>query len=284
MLLFLREGRFDLVIEGKAMGGIDTLTEPPNVELKRVTKQKKTELGGSVPPPPPPSSGRVATPLAQPSPKRTRYGRLAVVRSLTGGPESYAIEGEENVIGSQGTITLPGEKFCHPTEAVIRFHDQKLWVDDLEGGNGAYLRIRSRVELEFGDEFIVGDQLFRVEKNPKTDDEPGPGPTYFYSSPKWPSTFRVMQVFEGGAVGACCVARGGMVLIGSAVGDIVIPTDPLVSEQHCMVEEQAGTIVLTDLTSRTGVFVRLRGEAEIAQGDEMVFGRTRLMLDVAGAR
>lgn len=277
MLLFLREGRFDLVIEGKAMGGVDTLTEPPNVELKRVTKQKKTEHGGSIPPPPP--SARIPTPAAAPVAKKTRYGRLAVIRSLTGGPEEYFVDGEENVIGSQGSITLPGERFCHPTEAVIRFHDQKLWVDDLEGGNGAYLRIRTRVELEFGDEFIVGDQLFRVEKNPTPDDEPGAGPTYFYSSPKWPSSFRVMQVFEAGAVGACCVARGGMVLIGSAVGDIVIPTDPLVSEQHCMVEEQAGTIVLTDLGSRTGVFVRLRGEAEIAQGDEMLFGRTRLMVE-----
>ncbi|MFO0672503.1 MAG: FHA domain-containing protein [Polyangiaceae bacterium] len=285
MLLMLREGRFDLVIEGKAIGGIDTLTEPPNVEVKRVTKQKKTELGGSVPPPPP--DARVPTPVVAPvavAPAKKRYGQLVVMRSLSGGPDSYAIDGEENVVGSQGQITLPGEKFCHPTEAVVRFHDQKLWIDDLEGGNGAFLRIRSRVELEFGDEFIVGDQLFRVEKNPVADDEPGPGPTYFYSSPKWPSSFRVVQVFEGGATGACCVARGGMVLVGSAVGDIVIPTDPLVSEQHCMVEEQAGTLVLTDLSSRTGVFVRLRGEAELAQGDEVLFGRTRLMLDVSQAQ
>lgn len=280
MLLMLREGRFDLVIEGKAIGGIETLTEPPNVEVKRVTKQKKTELGGSVPPPPPSVK---APPPAAAMPARKRHGRFVVVRSLSGGPEAYPVDGEENVIGNKGSIQLPGERFCHPTEAVVRYHDNKLWLDDLEGGNGAFLRIRSRVELEFGDEFIVGDQLFRVEKNPVPDDEPGSGPTYFYSSPKWPSTFRVIQVFEGGAKGVCCVARGGMVLIGSAVGDIVIPTDPLVSEQHCMVEEQAGTLVLSDLSSRTGVFVRLRGEAELAQGDEVLFGRTRLMLELAPA-
>lgn len=293
MLLMLREGRFDPVIEGKAIGGVATLTEPPNVEVKRVTNQKKSEQGTSNPPPavaavpaavptpaPAPVPAAIATPAAQ-VPAKKHYGRFLVMRSLTGGPESYAIDGEENVVGSQGSIPLYGEKFCHPTEAVVRFHDDKLWVDDLEGGNGAFLRIRSRVELEYGDEFVVGDQLFRVEKNPVADDEPGPGPSYFYSSPKWPSTFRVQQIFEGGGVGACCVARGGMVLIGSAVGDIVIPTDPLVSEQHCMVEEQAGTLVLTDLGSRTGVFVRLRGEAEIGSHDEVLFGRTRLMLETA---
>jgi hypothetical protein len=281
MLLMLREGKFDPVIEGKAIGGIATLTEPPNVEVKRVTHQKKTEVGGSMPPPPP--SVRQPVPAAAAKVRPKRHGFLMVLRSLFGGPESYSVAGDENIVGSKGSISLQGDKFCHPTEAVVRFHDEKLWVDDLEGGNGAYLRIRSRVELEFGDEFIIGDQLFRVEQNPVADDEPGPGPTYFYSSPKWPSSFRVVQIFEGGAIGACCVARGGMVLVGSAVGDIVVPTDPLVSEQHCMVEEQAGTLVLTDLNSRTGVFVRLRGEAEITQGDEIMFGRTRLQLELAAS-
>jgi hypothetical protein len=52
-----------------------------------------------------------------------------------------------------------------------------------------------------------------------------------------------------------------------------------VSEQHCLIEEQAGVILLTDLASRTGVFVRIKGQQEIVHGDEMLVGRTRLMLD-----
>jgi pSer/pThr/pTyr-binding forkhead associated (FHA) protein len=54
-----------------------------------------------------------------------------------------------------------------------------------------------------------------------------------------------------------------------------------VAEQHCVVEEQAGTVVLTDLASRTGVFVRIRGEQELSHGDEIVVGRTRLVVDLA---
>ena len=92
---------------------------------------------------------------------------------------------------------------------------------------------------------------------------PAPGPTYFYSSPKWPSSFRVVQIFEGGAKGACVVARGTTMQIGSAIGDFVFTDDPLVDDQHCLVEEQAGAIVLTDLESRTGVFVRIKGEQEL---------------------
>jgi pSer/pThr/pTyr-binding forkhead associated (FHA) protein len=145
------------------------------------------------------------------------------------------------------------------------------------------LRIRTPVELELGDEFVIGDQLLRIEKNPVPDDGPDPDPTYFYSSPKWPSSFRVVQIFEGGAPGACVVARGNALQIGSAIGDLVFPEDPLVAEQHCVIEEQAGSVVLTDLATRTGVFVRIRGEQELVSGDEVLVGRTRLVVDVAAS-
>jgi len=370
MLLMLREGRFDQVIEGRAMGGIDVLTEPPNVDVKRVTKRKskesapgemasassatmlkadpapsslsmpaaapastaaqpgpgptsvstasaapaeaaapsgtapQAEPAGAAPSHPaivivesPGSEPVISPPESEPAPatvvdpsaalaalaaNKTQevLFHLIVERSLVGGPDKYGVREKEAVIGRDGAIQI-SDAFCHPKEAVFRFQEGRLWLEDFDGGNGAFLRIRSRVELTAGDEFIVGDQLFRVEKNPVADDEPDPDPTYFYSSPKWPSAFRVVQVFEGGAVGACAVARGGMVQIGSAIGDIVCANDPLLSEQHCVLEEQAEVVVLTDLDSRTGVFVRLQGEGELLDGDEILVGRTRLLVDLS---
>ncbi|WP_394847692.1 FHA domain-containing protein [Pendulispora brunnea] len=340
MLLMLREGRFDEVIEGRAMGGIDVLTEAPNVDVKRLTKRKtkdsapgemaSTSSSAMLKAEPVPSSPSLpaaagaAAPEAAPEPSQASQPaiveapgsepvitppdsevapatvvdpsaalaaiaanksqealfHLIVQRSLVGGPDKYSIREKEAIIGRDGAIQI-SDAFCHPKEAVFRFQDGRLWLEDFDGGNGAFLRIRSRVELTAGDEFIVGDELFRVEKNPVADDEPDPDPTYFYSSPKWPSAFRVVQVFEGGAVGACAVARGGMVQIGSAIGDIVCPNDPLLSEQHCVLEEQAEVVVLTDLDSRTGVFVRLQGEGELLDGDEILVGRTRLLVDLS---
>ena len=34
------------------------------------------------------------------------------------------------------------------------------------------------------------------------------------------------------------------------------------------------------MDSRTGVFLRIRGEQEITQGDELLVGRTRLVVDL----
>jgi hypothetical protein len=305
MVKALREGRFDAVIEGREIGGIDVLTEPPDVDVRKLASKRKAraEAGAAseqtsvapAPPPPAPAPRSVPpapprAPAAQQAPAQRKRAaapapralfRLHVLRSLTGGPDLYGPTNTEALIGSAGEISLPGEVFCAPREARLRYDNGRVWLEDLEGGNGVFLRIRTPVELELGDEFVVGDQLLRVEKNPVPDDGPDPDPTYFYSSPKWPSSFRIVQVFEGGAPGACVVARGNTLQIGSVIGDLIFPDDPLIAEQHCVVEEQAGSVVLTDLGSRTGVFVRIRGDQEIGHSDELLVGRTRLVVDLS---
>jgi pSer/pThr/pTyr-binding forkhead associated (FHA) protein len=279
MVLMLRQGRFAQVLAGKQIGGMDLLTDPPKVDdIKKLAKKKE---GASPSIAPPPAAAAPPQPEAQKAAEAPIY-TLHVLRSLTGGPERYELPATASVIGAEGEVSLPGERFCHPREAAMSLRDGRLWLEDLDGGNGVFLRIRTPVELDMGDEFIVGDQLLSIERNPVADDGPDPNPTYFYSSPKWPSSFRVVQLFEGGAQGSCVVSRGNTLQIGSAIGDLVFPDDPLVGEQHCLIEEQAGTVVLTDLGSRTGVFVRVRGEQEIVHGDELLVGRTRLVVDFAG--
>ena len=355
MIIALRDGTFDEIIEGRAIGGMTLLTELPNVDIKAIKKKKEDSKTGAAlaaaaaaaapaadlrttqasataaaaaPPPtpisvsmaaakpravPPPVPSRASSPgmpapssvgtpsrplppslphspvpLVRPAeahavplvrPPKLRF-KLHVLRSLTGGPDLYEPLGDEVILGASGNIPMTGEIFCHPSEAVFKYRSGTLVLEDIEGGNGVFLRVRRPVELEPGDEFIVGDQLLRVEKNPIADDEPAPDPTYFYSSPKWASSFRIVQIFQGGGLGASVVARGTTLQVGSAVGDLVFPSDPLVSEQHCYIEEQAGSIVITDLQSRTGVFVRVKGEEILEHGDQLIVGRTRLAVDL----
>ena len=297
MIVALRDGKFDEIIAGRAIGGMELLEHPPQVDVKKISAKKKEEAPPSaakpevaappVPSIPKPSVPHEAVPLVKSAeavvplvrPPRVRV-RLHVVRSLSGGPGMYEPLGDEIIIGRAGAVKLEGEHYCHPSEALLKWQGESLWLEDFDGGNGVFLRIRSPVVLDFGDEFLIGDQLLRVDKNPVADDEPDEHPTYFYSSPKWPSSFRVVQVFEGGKPGACVVARGTTLQVGSVVGDLMFPNDPLVSEQHCYIEEQAGEIVLTDLQSRTGVFVRIKGEQELSHGDEVIVGRTRMVVDL----
>jgi len=209
---------------------------------------------------------------------------LNVVRTLVDGPERYDPPGDSVILGSKGAVALAGERFCHPSEAVITWEGGKLFLDDLEGGNGVFIRIRGRVAITLGTEFILGDQLLRLERNPECDDSPGEGPTYFLSTLKGPSAFRVVQILEGGREGAIAMARESLLQIGSGLeyaNDLVLKGDPLVARYHCVIEEQAETFVLTDLGAKSGVFVRVSGRQALVQGDEILIGRTRLEVELA---
>ena len=267
MVLMLRDGKFDSVLAGETIGGLDLLTEPPNVDLQKLARRGRKERVA------PEARMRVQE---EEAPERIL---LTVLRSVGGGPGSYVPKGDDVVIGSAGQVPLEGDPFQAPRVATIRWRDGKVTIEDVEGTNGVFLRIRTAVELEEGDEFVVGDQVLRIERNPLADDHPDPDPTYFYSSPKWRSAFRVVQVFEGARRGACSVSRGSTLQVGAAIGDLLIAGDPLVADQHCLVEDQAGSVVLTDLSSRTGVFVRVRGEQELSSRDELLVGRTRLVVE-----
>jgi hypothetical protein len=280
----LREGKLDGIIEGREAGGTEVLTEPPKLDVQRLAHKNDRPVPTGVVLLRREDVRTPAKPIAPVTPASTvvRF-KLQVLRSLSGGPEEYAPRGDIVIIGASGAVTLPGERFCHPREALVRYRNGRLILEDIDGGNGVFLRIRRPVELSIGDEFIVGDQLLRIERNPDPDDHPEPDPTYFWSSPKPVSPFRVVQIFEGGAPGACVMARGTTLQIGAAVGDLVFPNDPLVSDYHCLVEEQAGAVVLTDLASRTGVFVRIQGMQELVHGDELLVGRTRLLVDLSAS-
>jgi hypothetical protein len=284
MALGLREGRFDEIIAGRAVGGMELLEHPPKVDVQHLATKKHQTMEAkavtvTVTPAPALAKPLTVHPPDRPSRPPVRL-RVHVLRSLFGGPPSYEC-GDTAVLGSAGSVALPGERFCHPREAAIRYTDGRVWLEDFEAGNGVFLRIRAPAEISWGDEFLVGDQLFRLERNPLAiKDGPDPGPTYFYSSPKWMSSFRVVQIFEGGALGACLVARGNTMQIGSVLGDLLISDDVQISDQHCVIEEQAGAVILRDLESRSGVFVRIKGVQELVDGDELVVGRTRLLVEV----
>lgn len=276
MVAMLRAGRFDEIIAGRARGGMEEMKEPPQIDMQQLASRKKeadaAKQAAEAPKPAP-----APTPVTPSAPVRFR---LRVMRSTYGGPELYEPPGDEVILGVEGAVPLQGEKFCHPREGVFRFKDGELYLEDLEGGNGIFIRIRRPVELEIGDEIVVGDQLLRIERNPELNHRPDPGPTYLWWSPCRDSSFRVTQMLAGEIPGEVRMAYGNMLQIGRREGDLTFPKDPRVADRHCFLEEQAGVIVLSDIMTQTGTFVRIRGEQRLFTGDELLVGRTVLRVEV----
>jgi pSer/pThr/pTyr-binding forkhead associated (FHA) protein/ribosomal protein L40E len=206
--------------------------------------------------------------------------RLILIRGEGMDGLSYHLKADQHVIGRQGQLEFPDDPFISPKHANFFYRDNRLVVRDEGSLNGVYFRVRGAVEISPGDTFLAGEQLFRLDPTPKASDGADPDGTFFYSSPKYPSAFRLNQILEGGAIGMTVCARGSSLQIGREDGDLNFPSDVFLSGKHCTVEEKDGKFVLTDWESRNGTYVRIKTETALTHGDYVFIGRKLLRVEL----
>ncbi|EYF04058.1 FHA domain-containing protein [Chondromyces apiculatus] len=193
---------------------------------------------------------------------------------------SYHLKAEQHIVGRNGQIVFPDDPFVSPKHANFFYRDSKLVVRDEGSLNGVYIRVRGTVDITPGDTFLAGEQVFRLDPTPRASDGQDPDGTYFYSSPKHPSPFRLTQILQGGAIGMTVCARGSSLQIGREGGDLNFPVDLYMSASHCRIDEHGSKFSLTDLNSRNGTYVRIKAERELQHGDYLFVGRKLLRVEM----
>jgi pSer/pThr/pTyr-binding forkhead associated (FHA) protein/RNA polymerase subunit RPABC4/transcription elongation factor Spt4 len=206
--------------------------------------------------------------------------RLILIRGEGMDGLSYHLKADQHIVGRAGQVEFPDDPFVSPKHANFFYRDDRLVVRDEGSLNGVYYRIRGAVEIAPGDTFLAGEQLFRLDPTPKASDGADADGTYFYSSPKYPSAFRLNQILEGGAVGMTVCTRGASIQIGREDGDLNFPADLFMSARHCTVEEREGRYHLTDLDSRNGTYIRIKTERALNHGDYVFIGRRLLRVEM----
>ena len=196
---------------------------------------------------------------------------------------SYQLNAEQHVVGRNGQLVFPDDPFVSPKHANLFYRNNKLVVRDEGSLNGVFWRVRGTVDINPADHFLAGEQLFRVDGQPKMSDGPAPDGTYFYSSPKHQSPFRISQQLQGGAQGMVVCARASGLQIGREGGDLNFPGDLYMSASHCKLEETGGKLSLTDLNSRNGTYIRLKTEKDLAHGDYLFIGRKLLRVEITAS-
>jgi hypothetical protein len=193
---------------------------------------------------------------------------------------SFHLKADQHLVGRNGQLVFPDDPFVSPKHANFFYRDGKLVVRDEGSLNGVYIRVRGTVDIAPGDTFLAGEQLFRIDPTPRAADGQDPDGTYFYSSPKHPSPFRLTQILQGGAIGMAVCARGSSLQVGREGGDLNFPMDLYMSSAHCRLEEHGGKYSLTDLNSRNGTYVRIKTERDLAHGDYLFIGRKLLRVEL----
>jgi len=193
---------------------------------------------------------------------------------------SFHLKADQHIVGRNGQLVFPDDPFISPKHANFFYRDGRLVVRDEGSLNGVYLRVRGTVEISPGDQFLAGEQLFRLDLTPRASDGPEQDGTYFYSSPKHPSPFRITQMLQGGMPGMIVCARAHALQIGREGADLNFPGDLFMSGSHCRIEEMSGKFTITDLNSRNGTYIRLKSERELGHGDYVFVGRKLLRVEL----
>jgi pSer/pThr/pTyr-binding forkhead associated (FHA) protein len=104
------------------------------------------------------------------TPASPRYARLSQ-RTVEGvSRDVFYIRKVETVLGREsGDIVFTEDPFLSRRHATIRYEQtaKRFTLADLGSSNGTFLQIREEVHLKDGDQFRVGQQLFRIDLEPR---------------------------------------------------------------------------------------------------------------------
>lgn len=224
-------------------------------------------------PPPPPAK---PAPVKQPDRVRARVSAIARDGSRSA---DFVLTRDETKVGrmvGEGDVKLDKDPFIAPLHATFRFDGEQLVIQDSGAPNGVFLSLKERA-LQSGDELRVGQQRLRIEWLP--DEAAAAAEQPLWGSPNPGYTARAVQLLEGGGEGDIFPLKQGDNLVGRGTGDVSFPHDGYVSSKHALVSVAEGQLLVRDLGSANGTFIRIDGAAPVTSGDLLLIGEQILRVD-----
>lgn len=186
--------------------------------------------------------------------------------------ESFPIPPQGIEIGRTGGIAFASDPFVSPQHARITPVDGGIHLVDLGSRNGVYLRLTAPTPVYPSDFFLLGNQLLRLdrldvawqEKPRDTHDVRG------FGTPAKPPWAVLTRLCVGEIEDDRFHLRGHEITIGREQGEIVFPSDGFLSRAHARVRmdihDNSMTVVLEDLDSANGTYLRIRGAVNVPYG------------------
>lgn len=209
--------------------------------------------------------------------------KLTVIRGDGLDGVSFNLAGEEHLAGRGDDCPLlfPDDPFLSPVHCNFFYRTGQLVVRDEDSVNGVYVRIQGSRPIKFGARVLVGEQLLEVTPgDAATAEDVVEDGTYFFASPRRPSRMRLVQRLRGGDTGLAHRAASDVVTMGREGNDLDFPDDPFISGHHARVTWDGTQLILTDLNSKNGTFLRVLGEQALGHGDYVFMGQQLLRVEV----
>lgn len=221
-------------------------------------------------------SQAAAAGYAAPQPASWGAARAALRLVLVGRDgqegESFPLPPQGAEIGRAGSIAFASDPFVSPQHAKVTPIDGGIHLADLGSRNGVYLRLTEPTAVYPGDFFLLGNQLLRLDRlatpwQERALDQSG---VRGFGTPAKPPWAMLIRVCVGDIEDDRYHLRGTEITIGREQGEIVFPSDGFLSRAHARVRmevhDNAMTVVLDDLDSANGTYLRIRGAVNVPYG------------------
>ncbi len=236
--------------------------------------------------------GRVGPPAGQVASINTAAGRdptapparlVAVRRDGSDGPIHNIVGAQFDIGRTEGDL-LFDDPHIAPRHVRIQVRAGQHLLVPLDPLNGVYLRIREPVNLVDGDTWLIGKQVLRFDLLPDVERTLRPAVQHgivLFGTPVKTPWGRLRQMTSAGtARDVYHLARSDIVL-GREQGDLVFSDDEFLSRRHAQIAYRGGRVVLQDLGSSNGTYLRLRGQHTLFPGEMLRVGDELLRFDLA---
>jgi pSer/pThr/pTyr-binding forkhead associated (FHA) protein len=186
---------------------------------------------------------------------------------------TFPVPSGSALVGRETGGIFAGDSYLSPRHASFRTAGPgRASVKDEGSLNGVYKRLARDVptELKPNDVFRIGQEIIRFEL--LVPQPPAPDGVERLGAPSKGYIGRIALVIGRDETGNAFPIPESGVHLGRERGDILFPEDGYVSGLHCRLSWDGRKLLLTDLGSSNGTFVRV-GEAELRSGDVLLMGQ-----------
>lgn len=220
--------------------------------------------------------GAAAPPKVAPAPSVAPMpGNVVLTALRADGTEAgtYNLPGGTVTVGRETGSIFAGDSYLSPRHATFKQGPGKLTVKDEASLNGVYKKLVRDVPVELhpNDMFRIGQEIIKFE--PLASVPVGPDGVERLGSPAKGYVGRIALVIGREVTGNAFPIPETGVHLGRERGDVLFPEDGYVSGLHCRLSWEGGRLMLTDLGSSNGSFLRLREETDIKSGDVLLMGQ-----------
>lgn len=215
-----------------------------------------------------------------------RSAKLILVRGNSQFGNQWRLQSGETVIGrSDGMVLFPDDEALAPRHARLVFKGADLWLEPEPTKNGAFLRLREPVSLQAGDEFVVGAQRLRLMRDDERSNGVGAttdanGTRLLGSMVKPTPPIALLRVSSDPRFQEVYFRAQRLLTIGRVHCDVNFANDGFVSERHAQLTNVGTHVVLEDLKSRNGTYVRVQQPMKLLHGDLMLVGDQVLRIEL----